>query len=780
MTSRFVEPPTTLARRTARWAIRARLGNKLALVLTVAAVASGLATYAALTESPPFGHDPDTVFLLLNVDLVILLLLAGLIARRLVGIWVGGRRGRAGSRLHIRLVALFSALAVFPAIIVATFSAAFFYFGVQAWFSERVSTAVNESLSVAQAYLAEHRQVLRADALAMANDLNREAPRLIADETYFNQFVSTQAILRELTEALVIDGSGQTLARSGLTFLLQFETISQEALEEARGGDVVELSTENDDRVRALVQLDRFVDTYLIVGRLVEPRVIAHMERAEGAVAEYKQLEGRASNLQITFTLIYIVVALLLLLVAVWVGMYFADTLVTPISGLISAAERVRAGDLTARVPPGRSDDEIGVLARAFNRMTRQLETQRGELIEANQQLDARRRFTETVLAGVSAGVLGLDRDGRIDLPNRSALDLLGARAADLVGRPLGEAVPETEELMAGIAARPSRMVEGQIKIRRGADVRTLLVRIVAERQEGQILGYVVTFDDITELLSAQRKAAWADVARRIAHEIKNPLTPIQLSAERLKRRYLKQIETDPETFVACTDTIVRQVGDIGRMVDEFSAFARMPSPVMRDEDLAALTREAMDLQRTAYSGIAFSFDPPDRAAVVPCDARQVSQALTNLLQNALDSIEGRKVEDPDAPAGEIAVAVDADDQAATVSVTDNGRGLPIEERDRLTEPYVTTRQKGTGLGLAIVKKIMEDHGGRLVLEDRTEGRGARVSLVFPTVEPVAGGEREETGTEPVGDGQTPSGGAATESEDVDAAVARRRVNHGS
>ena len=374
MTSDIAEPPPTMLRQLAVWAARAGLANKLALLLTVAALAAGVATYAALTESPALGGDADTVYLLLNLDLVILLLLSLVIGRRILLLWYRRRRGIAGSRLHAQLVALFSVLAVAPAIIVAAFSALVFYLGVQSWFSERVSTAINESLSVAQAYLAEHQQTLRADALSMANDLNREMPRLVGDSSFFNQMVSTQAILRGLSEALIFDRGGRTLARSNLTFTLQFEQISDDLLEQARQGDVVLLTNESDDRVRALIQLDRFVDTYLLIGRLVEPQVIGHMVRAQGAVAEYQQLESRRSTIQITFTLIYAVVALLLMLVAVWIGLVFADTLVKPIGALIGAAERVRAGDLTARVEAPTKGDELGKLSRAFNRMTSQLE----------------------------------------------------------------------------------------------------------------------------------------------------------------------------------------------------------------------------------------------------------------------------------------------------------------------------------------------------------------------------------------------------------------------
>ena len=543
--------------------------------------------------------------------------------------------------------------------------------------------------------------------------------------------VSTQAILRGLSEALIFDRSGRTLARSNLTFTLQFEQISDNLLEQARQGDVVLLTNEADDRVRALIQLDRFVDTYLLIGRLVEPQVIGHMVRSQGAVAEYQQLESRRSTIQITFTLIYAVVAVLLMLVAVWIGLVFADTLVTPIGALIGVAERVRAGDLTARVEAPMKDDELGKLSRAFNRMTSQLESQQRELIEANRQLDLRRRFTETVLSGVSAGVLGLDENTRINLPNRSATELLGLGLEALAGQKLTDVVPELSALMAQSRRRPTKLAEGQVIIQRGTMRRTLLVRIAPERVQGEVRGYVVTFDDVSELLSAQRKAAWADVARRIAHEMKNPLTPIQLSAERLKRKYLKQIESDPETFITCTDTIIRQVGDIGRMVDEFSSFARMPAPVIQTEDIANIVEQAVFLQRNAHHRIEFVISAPAERPMVPCDARLVSQALTNLLQNAVDAIAGaQEGTGGRKPKGRIDVGLAVDDQSTIVTVEDNGPGLPGEDRDRLTEPYVTTRSRGTGLGLAIVKKIMEDHGGRLLLADR-DGGGARVQLVF-------------------------------------------------
>ncbi len=387
----------------------------------------------------------------------------------------------------------------------------------------------------------------------------------------------------------------------------------------------------------------------------------------------------------------------------------------------------------------GHADEEFASLSRAFNRMTHQLETQRGELVEANRQLDERRRFTETVLAGVSAGVIGLDHEGRINLPNRSASVLLGIDLDQHIGEDLAEAVPEMAPLIAEAARRPDRLAQSELRIVREGRTVTLLVRIAAERADGEIKGFVVTFDDVTELLTAQRKAAWADVARRIAHEIKNPLTPIQLSAERLKRKYLKEIGNDPETFTTCTDTIIRHVGDIGRMVDEFSSFARMPAPVFRMVNLQELVRQAAFLQRTATPDIEIVVDLPGTPLRLACDSRQVSQAIVNILKNAAELIQARE---GDVAPGRIVLRGWEGDTRIVLAVEDNGRGLPQEGRERLTEPYVTTRAKGTGLGLAIVRKIMEDHKGELVLEDR-DGGGARVSLVFSESEQpavIAGG----------------------------------------
>lgn len=706
----------------------------LALSLAAAAVVSGAATYAALAGSKQFGDSPAIVLLLLNIDLVLSLLLAFLIVRRIVAIWSERRKGSAGSKLHVKLVVWFGLVSVIPAIVVGVFSVSFFNFGIESWFSERVRTALNESRSAAVIYLQEHQNNIRADATAMARDLNRDALTIQGSSKRYNDAVKLQATIRELNEALVFDGTGTIIARAGLTYLLEFETVPPNAMETARSGKVAVMTSENDDRVRALVRLSGPRELFLYIGRLVDPVVLNHMKRSEGAVKDFEQLEINRSDIQINFALIFVVVGLLLLLAAVWIGLMFATQLSRPISSLISATENVRSGDLSVRVSEDTAEDEIGSLSRAFNRMTSDLESNRSELLEANLQLDERRRFTETVLEGVSAGVVGLDQDGTINLPNRSASLLLGVDLEQMIGQRMSDVVVEMTPLIEMAAnSRSRKSTEGEIRITRDNETHTLLVRVGSEWSDGRVTGFVITFDDVSQLLAAQRKAAWADVARRIAHEIKNPLTPIQLSAERLRRKYINQIGSDTEVFENCTDTIIRHVEDIGRMVDEFSNFARMPAPKMRTEDLTDLCRQVVFLYRNAQPNIEFESELPADPVEIVCDGRQFSQALTNLYKNAVESIEGRDSGDEN---GRILISMTIDEDFITIDVEDNGRGLPAENREQLTDPYFTTRKSGTGLGLAIVRKIMEDHGGRVELRDSKLGGAMarlRISAKLPT-----------------------------------------------
>jgi len=733
--------PAGIMARLGTWARRVDLERALAIGFLVGGIASGTVTFVAMTGNIPVVSGPGPLLLLLNLDLVLLLGLGVLIARRLVILWAERKRGLAGAQLHTRLVALFSLIAVAPTIVVAIFTVLLFDFGLQGWFSDRVRTAVESSFAVAQAYLEEHRRTIGADALAVAQDVSQMGVSLALNPDRFSSVLANQVGERSLTEALVFDRSGRVIGRAGYSLLVDFNPeIPDWALRRADQGEIVIMTAETEDRVRALLRLPGFTDTYLYVGRLVDPQVLAHIEQTQNAAKLYEDLEGKRSNLQITFALIFAVIALLLLLAAVWVGLAFANHLARPIGQLIEAAQRVGAGDLRVRVEDFGEAAEVGTLARAFNGMTNELASQRHELLETNRELDNRTRFIEAVLGGVSAGIIGMDRSGTITLVNLSACTLLSCESDALVGHRLDRALPEMADLLEEVRRRPRRLAERTVKLSRGEREEShFLVRIAAEVDDAEIIGYVVTFDDVTELLSAQRKAAWADVARRIAHEIKNPLTPIQLSAERLKRKYMDEIRSDPATFKTCTDIIVRQVGDIGRMVDEFSSFARMPAPSIVEEDLSEILRQVLFLQKGAHPDITFTVETPNEPLIVPCDREQLGRALTNLLQNACDAIDRRpRQAGGELPPGVVAIRVLQEARGLVLEISDNGVGLPVRERHRLTEPYVTTREEGTGLGLAIVKKIMEDHGGDLRLSDRPGG-GAVVAILIPRQVPQGG-----------------------------------------
>jgi two-component system nitrogen regulation sensor histidine kinase NtrY len=622
------------------------------------------------------------------------------------------------------MVAVFAGIAAVPTILVVIFASLLFQFGVQFWFSDRVKTVLDSSNQVAQAYVEENRQRVSDDIIAMATDVNNYARDFGMGSDLFVKGLQFQVAARNLSEAVVFrrkpGGGLEELATSGLDTQHLEERLAGVDLARTEVGAATVVA-KGSDRIEAVVALDPAGAQFIYISRKVDPAVLARAERAAGALDEYRSLIERSRVMQLRFNLILVAVSLLTLAVAIWFALWLANRLVAPIARLALAAERVGQGDLDARVPLRGSPDEIGTLARAFNRMTSQLKTQQSALIGANQQLDERRQFTEAVLSGVSAGVLSIAASGYIRVANRSAEALLDLPVTALVGSPLAKAVPELAALLD--EAKHSGAAAGEVRIARGAETQTLSVRIAAE--VGPDGGFVLTFDDISAQLADQRRAAWADVARRIAHEIKNPLTPIQLAAERLQRKFGRQITEDPDTFAVLTATIVRQVGDLRRMVDEFSDFARLPKPVFIAEDINTLVRQAIVLQEVAFPGITFAIEGSAVAPLV-CDRQQLARMLTNLVKNAGESIGTRlerdKTEGLPLRAGCITIAIGDFATELAVTVTDNGLGLPVESRGRLTEPYVTTRARGTGLGLAIVKKIVEDHGGSLELGDAPGG----------------------------------------------------------
>ena len=729
---------------------RSSWDGRLAIIMLVLALVSGVATYGALNSAKPFGDDPDAVIWLLNIDLIILLVLFSLIARRVSGLFTVWRKGIPGARLHLRLVYIFGLLAMAPAVIMTLFSLFFFHYGVQTWFGDRVRTAVNESQEVAESYLREHQQVIRADILAMASDLDRQASVYYSNPTAFEKMVQTQSILRNLSEVSIFDASGNVLSEAGLSVGAAKDEVSDFAMEQADAGEVVLLTDADDDRMRALVKLSNFPDTYLFVGRMVESKVLMHLTATREAVQKYDEVATRYAGLRLTVTMIYIVVALVLLMAAVWFALVFARKISLPISTLIEASDKVRAGDLTAQVKENSGLEEFDYLSRSFNLMTRQIRDQQGELIDANRQMDQRRRFTETIIAGVSSGVLGVDAEGNVNLANTSAGDILKMPAGSLTGENIREIFPEARNFLDQAYIRPNRIHQIEIgHVLPDGSRRTLLLRMAIELIGESDQGAVITFDDITTLQVAQRNAAWSDVARRIAHEIKNPLTPIQLSAERLKRKYLNTIpEADQKVFSQCIDTIVRHVGDIGTMVKEFSDFARMPEPVMSSVDIHSLISDVVTLNQQAHPALVFSrsglLADSSRSIIMRCDEQQIRQAFINLLTNAIDAVEDKiKQAGEAAETGRIDIRIETPEgHDVLVIINDNGPGFPKgRDPESLTEPYVTFKEKGTGLGLAIVKKIMEDHKGRIEfglgqdvagLKGLSDLGGATVSLILP------------------------------------------------
>jgi two-component system, NtrC family, nitrogen regulation sensor histidine kinase NtrY len=706
-----------------------------AVAIVILSIVCGLATYLILTGLSSIKPNRELIAGLMTANLLLVSLMAGMIGWQIWKLVGAHRRGIAGAGLHIRMVGLFSLIAALPAIIVALFATVTLSRGLDTWFSDRTRSIVDSSVAVAQSYIRETAERIRDDVVSISNDLNQQRQMFDTDGPAFVKRVATHAALRGLSAVYVMDRARKYLDVSvTANSKIQFKPPKEDAFEKAEPGELVIIAPGEDPYIRALIKLTAYDGRYLYISRLVDTQVLKQLEKARESKLEFDQMLNQRQGVQLTFALVYAGVALIFLLSAIWIGLWFADRLVEPIINLVNASRRVSQGDLDVKVPPRGGPGDLSTLGSTFNQMTEQLKSQRNDLMNVNHQLDERRRFTEAMLAGVSAGVIGVDPSGRIDLVNRSATQLLGMQPDQLIGKLITDAIVRFASLVDQASAKPSGTAEGQVSIKVSGEERSLFVRVTTEKSDHAQHGFVVTIDDITELVSAQRNSAWADIARRIAHEIKNPLTPIQLSAERLKRKYTKEIQTDPQVFEQCTNTIIRQVGDIGRMVDEFSSFARMPSAVLENQDLAQVVREATILQRVSASDIEIDVQIPDYPIMLSIDRRLVSQAVTNLVKNAREAIEVRQKDDP-SQKGLIKVEIEENSSQVSVNVTDNGVGLPVENRHRLTEPYMTTREKGTGLGLAIVKRIMEEHGGRLHLQDAPvngeRGRGAQARLIF-------------------------------------------------
>jgi two-component system nitrogen regulation sensor histidine kinase NtrY len=697
------------------------------------AILSAIMTFVVLTGLTRIEPTPEVIVSFMLINGATILVLVGIIIREVWQVMQARRRGRAAARLHIQIVSLFSVIAVLPAVLVAIAANVTLDRGLDRLFSGPTHVAIQNSLTIALAYTNEHAQLIQGDILGMANDIALARPLYDQDRKSFRELLTASAASRNLPGAMLIDKDRNILETADTGIQLTFAAPPPEFLKnvDVTKPEIAVLPDEN--YVAAVIRLRAFDDTFLYVARQLDPRVVEQLKQTEAGVAEYAAIESRRLGMQVNFALIFAVMALTVLMASILIGLNFANWLVAPIRRLMSAANVVSTGDLHVQVPVHKSEGDLAQLGETFNKMTQELRTQRDELVSASDVIDSRRRFIEAVLSSASAGIIGVDASGNVGILNRSAEKLIGHAESETLDHPLSDVLPELDEMMKTAREGTQRLVQGQITILRDGHERNLSVRVSAEQTSQSRDSYIITLDDITELVSAQRTSAWADVARRIAHEIKNPLTPIQLSAERIRRKFGRVITEDKAVFEQCTDTIVRQVDDIRRMVDEFSRFARMPKPVIEGEDVADTVRQAVFLMRVGHPDIDIEAEIKQEPMRAQFDRRLISQALTNIIKNAAEAIEAVPAEEIGKGRIEVVAAREGDD--IVIDVIDNGIGLPKVSRARLLEPYVTTRDKGTGLGLAIVGRVLEDHGGRIELNDaadiRPGQRGAWMRLRF-------------------------------------------------
>ncbi len=738
--------------RLARWRSRHSLRQVTFWTMVAFGPLLAVATFAALSEMQWFGSGKMLRPVLL-ADFVYALVVAAFVAQRIAGMIAERRRRSAGSKLHMRLVRFFTAIALIPTVLVAVFATITLNFGLEGWFSDRVHNVVANSMAAAQAYEEEHRVTLQSDARVLGDFLDAQKaqnPLLAGGELRDLLTRGQQQMQRALPKAYIIDGDGQLRARGERSYLFWYTPPSPEDIAKARTGEVVIIQDWENNEFWALLQLAAFPDHFLYVSREVDGKILSLLDETQETVRLYQQLEADRGRLLFEFALIYLGFALVVILAAMWMGLWFAERLARPVGRLAGAAERVGHGDLDVKVREEKGDDEIALLGRTFNEMTRQVKGQRDALIAANAETERRRRLFNSVLSGVTAGVVGLDGSGRIEMMNAAAAALLDIDRDAAGGQSLVGSVPEFAELLRRLDTKKGSLAQAEVRLRRKGRERDLLVRVAARHaDDGGLEGYVVSFDDVTDLVVAQRMAAWGDVARRIAHEVKNPLTPIQLSAERLRRKFGPMVAgEDRKALEQYADVIVRQTSDLRRIVDEFSKFARMPAPERRALDLGKLVSEAVLLQESARPDIHYALTLPDPAVLAHLDGTMINQAFTNLLKNAAEAIEERLVADPASPAGEIRINLAAEPSQLVIDIIDNGTGLP-DQPARLFEPYVTHRAKGTGLGLPIVKKIIEEHDGTLELMPAPvfEGNvrpGAWARIVLPQALPEHGWEGDE------------------------------------
>ncbi|HEX8167042.1 MAG TPA: PAS domain-containing sensor histidine kinase [Beijerinckiaceae bacterium] len=724
-------------------------------LVVIAALWSALATFLILAGATPIAPTYQVVLSVFLLNAVLVLCLVGMVAWETRSLVRARLAGAAGARLHARIVGLFSLVAGLPTILVAIVASVTLERSLQPWFSDRMRDVIFKSVEVADAYATGQCQSLGREVRVLADDLVRARPLFDVDRHWFDNFLTSRATALGLPVTRIVKAPNEIVARASIDVLKDPPALPQATFDDAaKSADPICVVPREGRVFGAVLKLPQYDDdAYLFVAREVNPLAVEFPNIARSAAVEYLAIDSQRKGIQIAFASMFALIALIVLFSAIWFGLNFANRLVAPIRRMIHATDQVATGNFYVQVPVRKTEGDLAHLGSTFNKMTSELRRQRDGLTAASDLIDRRRRFTEAVLSGVSAAVIGVDGRGVVTIVNPSAEALLGAGHETLVGAPIAEAVPEIGPLFEELRHTRQRLAQEQIQLVRNNRERTINVRVTSEQSRGEDKGFVVTLDDITDLVAAQRTSAWADVARRIAHEIKNPLTPIQLSAERIRRKYGKVITTDREVFDQCTSTIVRQVDDIKRMVDEFSSFARMPKPTMGREDIVDTVRHALVMMRIAHPEIAFADNLPMAPIEADFDRRLMSQSVTNIVKNATEAIAA--VPEEERGEGRIGVTVRREEDVVAIEVADNGKGFPAEGRQRLLEPYMTTREGGTGLGLAIVAKILEEHGGGIELRDNPAGRGGLVRMWFmarkaeaeaPSAERRASSERRRAG----------------------------------
>ncbi|HVW93291.1 MAG TPA: PAS domain-containing sensor histidine kinase [Devosia sp.] len=710
----------------------------IGLVVVLASVLVSSGSFLIMTGATDISPSPEVWTLIWITNGVLVLMVIALVLTEAT-LLVGARvRQQAGAGLQIRMVAMFAIAAAVPAALVAVIATISLNQGLDQWFSERTRTMVESSRLVARSYMLEHAQVLRDDIIWVATELEQARPTFETDKDQFQRILTALAITRSLPFTSLINADGDTLMRAQINVPGAPPKIPPGLTQGVGEGAPTEIAPGSTNLIGSVVKLRGYDDVYLFVARPVDPEVLEFMHLTDDNITEYRQYASNRLVFQITFTIMYLGLALVLLLAALWIGIALANRFVDPIRNLMIASNRVSQGDLDVQVPAtlGRRGDLFDLIG-GFNRMTQQLKSQREALVHASETNEKRRQFTEAVMEGVSAGIVGLDAFGDITLVNARACEMLGRDEIDVMGEPIAEVIPALGPIFERAKSLRRGQIRDQVELGSGPDYRTYQVQLTREGTVAESKGYVFTLDDITDLLSAQRTGAWADVARRIAHEIKNPLTPIQLSAERLRRRYSGKLADDLDIFEKCINTIVRQVGDIGRMVDEFSSFARMPEANLEKGDLTETVKQAVFLESVRLPEISIHTVVPEEPVIARFDSRLLAQVLTNLIKNAVEAFEGVGLDQIRNPS--ITVSLEREPGAVRISVSDNGKGWPKENRQRLLEPYMTTREKGTGLGLAIVAKIIEQHGGSVELIDAEPDANGRVGACFTFTLPDIG-----------------------------------------